>query len=48
MNNTSSTLVAVFLGLSLVSQAETIMYNGFPLNSDATYFKGFTIAESTS
>ena len=48
MNNTSSTLVAVFLGLSLVSQAETIMYNGFPLNSDATYFKGFTIAESNA
>ena len=48
MSNTSSKLVAMVLGLSLVSQAETIMYNGFPLDSDATYFKGFTISDSNA
>ena len=37
---------AIILGLALGAHAETIMYNGFPLNNDATYFKGFTIAES--
>ena len=26
-----------------VASAETIMYNGYPRSSDATYFKGFTI-----
>ena len=41
-------VATIILGFALGAQAETIMYNGFPLNGDATYFKGFTIAESNS
>lgn len=34
--------------MALTARAEIIMYNGFPTDSDETYFKGFTITDSAS